>query len=228
MRGPRGARALAAAIAVLGAGCGMTHLQTARTVAPGTTTVTLGASLVDTSDRGTTVAGFPIVPLEVMVRHGLSERVDFGVRTFVGLGLLADAKWNLLPADRAAALSLSAGIGAASDGGFVGHVPVTLTASRALAPWLTPYLAIGYGAYWIFGRAPPDPTQSYAPRTWTGDGLLMLHAGVELARASGRALLLEYTYARPVVDDPGDFYGFGTNQFVSIAFHTGRDPTFSR
>ena len=26
----------------------------------------------------------------------------------------------------------------------------------------------------------------------------------------------------------GDFYGFGTNQFFSIAFHTGRAPTFSR
>jgi hypothetical protein len=212
----------------------MTHLQTARTVAPGTTVVTLAASIADTSDRGTKVNGVPIVPVDIMVRHGLSERVDFGVRTFLGPGLLADAKWSLLPPGRAAALSLSAGLGGAYDSGFVGHVPVTLTASATPRPWVTPYVAVGYGTYWIFGRAPPDPTlptlpaQSYAPRTWTGDGLLMLHAGVELARASGRALLLEYTYARPVVDDPGDFYGFGTNQFFSLAFHTGRDPTFSR
>jgi hypothetical protein len=119
-------------------------------------------------------------------------------------------------------------VGAASDSGFVLHVPVTLTASAALLPWLTPYVAVGYGTYWIFGRGPPDLATNYAPRTGTGDGLLMLHVGVELARASGRALMLEYTYARPVVDDPGDFYGFGTNQFFSLAFHTGSGPTFSR
>jgi hypothetical protein len=217
-----------AGLTALAGGCGMTHLQTARTVAPGTTVVTLGGSLVHTSDRGSTIQGVPIAAADVMVRHGVTDHFDFGVRSFVGLGLLADAKWNLLPADRATAVSLSAGAGAASDNGLVAHVPVTLTASRAFAPWFTPYLAVGYGAYWIFGRSPPDPYLSYAPRTGTGDGLLMLHAGIELARASGRAVLLEYTYALPVVDDPGDFYGFGTNQFFSIAFHTGRDPAFSR
>jgi hypothetical protein len=26
------------------------------------------------------------------------------------------------------------------------------------------------------------------------------------------------------VNDPGDFYGFATNQFFSIAFHTGGGP----
>jgi hypothetical protein len=227
-------RLAVAAGAALAAGCGMTHLQTARTAAPGTTVVTLGGSLIHTSDRGSTIDGVPIGALDIMVRHGLTERLDFGVRSFFGLGLLADAKWGLLRPDRATALSLSAGVGAARDAGtggdasFVAHVPVTLTASRALLPWLTPYLAVGYGAYWIFGRSPPDPSQSYAPRTWTGDGLLMIHAGIELARASGRAVMFEYTYARPVVDDPGDFYGFATNQFFSLAFHTGRDPTFSR
>ena len=62
----------------------------------------------------------------------------------------------------------------------------------------------------------------YAPRSYTGDGLLSLHAGIELVRASGRALLLEYSIATPIVDDPGDFYEFATNHFFSIAFHTGR------
>jgi hypothetical protein len=66
-----------------------------------------------------------------------------------------------------------------------------------------------------------DPTWTYAARTGTGDGLLMAHLGVELARASGRALLLEYTYARPILDDPGDSYTFTANHFFSIGFHSG-------
>ena len=210
-------------------GCGATRLQTARTVPRGETTTTVGASLVHAGDRGFTVEGAPLVGFELMVRHGATDRVDWGVRNFLGLGLLADAKWNLLPPDGRTALAVSAGIGGARDpSAGVAHVPVTVTASRTCLPWLTPYAAVGYGAYWIFGYGDHLTSASYAPRTWTGDGLLMLHVGVELARASGRAILLEYTYARPVVDDPGDFYGFATNQFLSLAFHTGREPPLSR
>ena len=56
----------------------------------------------------------------------------------------------------------------------------------------------------------------------------MLHAGIELTRATGRALLLEYSVGLPVVNDPGDFYGFATNHFFSIAFRTGRGSLYSR
>jgi hypothetical protein len=228
-----GRRAVPLVVLVLGlavaAGCGVTRLQTARTVPRGETRTTLAASLIHTSDRGFTLEGIPIASVDVMVRHGATDQVDWGVRTFLGLGLLVDGKWNLLPPEGATALAVSAGLGGARDAsGPVVHVPLTVTVSRAFLPWLTPYAAIGYGSYWIFGRTPPDPTPTYAPRTWTGDGLAMVHLGLELARASGRALLLEYTYARPVVDDPGDFYGFGTNHFFSIAFHTGRVPMLSR
>ena len=66
------------------------------------------------------------------------------------------------------------------------------------------------------------PGVSYAGRSYTGDGLLMLHAGIELTRATGRAFFLEYSVGLPVVNDPGDFYGFATNHFFSIAFRTGR------
>jgi len=56
----------------------------------------------------------------------------------------------------------------------------------------------------------------------------MLHIGVEFSRASGRALLLEYAHARPVVNDPSDFYSFTSNHFFSIGLHTGgtRTPTY--
>jgi hypothetical protein len=213
---------LAAAVVLAAAGCGVTRLQTARTVPDGETQTTLGASLVHLGDRGFSPEGIPAVPLELMIRHGAGQRVDWGIRNFFGLGVLGDVKWSLLAPDRPTALSISAGLGAAFDSGAVLHVPLVLTASHAVRPWLTPYAAVGYGSYWIVGYGEPRAGVSYAPRRGTGDGLLMLHAGIEFARASGRAVLLEYSVALPIVDDPGDFYGFATNQFISLAFHSGR------
>jgi len=226
----------AAALALLAvAGCGVARLETARTIPRGQTRTTVAASLVHTSDRGFTFEGVPIVPLDVMIRHGATDQVDWGVRLFFGLGLLADVKWNLLPARSRSALALTAGVGGAvvpntgaQSWARMGSVPVTLTASHAVRPWLTPYAAVGYGAYWIFDYGARDPTVTYAPRSWTGDGLVTLSAGVELARASGGALLVGYSYARPVVDDPGDLYKFAVSHVMSIGYRTGGGPTFSR
>ena len=69
------------------------------------------------------------------------------------------------------------------------HVPLTVSASHNVRPWFIPYAAVGYGTYWVIGYGDPTPGVSYAGRSYTGDGLLMLHAGVELTRATGRALL---------------------------------------
>jgi hypothetical protein len=209
------------------AGCGVTRLQTARTVPRGQTRTTVAASLIHTSDRGFG-DDFPLTPLDLMVRHGASDRVDWGVRLFFGAGALGDVKWNLLAPERRTAISLSTGLGAAYTGGGTVHVPVTISASHAVRSWFTPYAAVGYGVYWIFGYGTRDPAQSYAPRSGSGDGLLSLHAGVELARASGRALLLEYSYARPVVRDPGDSFEFAVSQIISIGFQTGRGSAFER
>jgi hypothetical protein len=213
------------AIALAATGCGVTRLQTARTVPDGETRTTIAASLVHLGDRGFAPEGLPApaVPLELMVRHGVGPRVDWGIRNFFGLGVLGDVKWNLLSPERPTALSVSGGFGAAFDSGAVLHVPLVLTASHAVRPWLTPYAAVGYGTYWIIGYGEPRAEVDYAPRRGTGDGLLMLHAGIELGRASGRALLLEYSVGLPIVNDPGDSYGFATNQFISLAFHGGGD-----
>jgi hypothetical protein len=156
--------------------------------------------------------------LDLMVRQGITDRVDWGLRIFFGLGLLGDVKWNLLAPERRTAFALSAGLGGAALPDSVVHVPLKLTLSHAVRSWLTPYGAIGYGAFWIFGYGDRQVGADYAARTWTGDGLAVAHLGIELARASGRALFLEYSYARPVVNDPGDFYGFAANQFFSIGF----------
>jgi hypothetical protein len=225
------ARRLALALGlVLLAGCGVTRLQSARTTPRGHTRTTIGASLVHLGDRGFSVLGdIPAAPVDILVRHGATDRVDWGIRLLLGLGLLGDVKWNLLDPARATALSVSAGVGGAVDSsaGLI-HVPLTVSASHNVRPWFIPYAAVGYGTYWVIGYGERTPGVSYAGRSYTGDGLLMLHAGIELTRATGRALFLEYGVGLPVVNDPGDSYGFATNHFFSIAFRTGRGNLYSR
>jgi hypothetical protein len=214
---------------VLAAGCGVTRLQSARTTPPGETRTTIGGSVVHLGDRGFHISGIPALPLDVMVRHGATDRVDWGIRLFFGLGLLGDVKWSLLDPARATAVAVSAGAGAGGDpSGGVVHLPIAITASHSVRPWFTPYAAVGYGTYWIIGYGDREPGVTYAGRSYTGDGLFMLHAGLELSRATGRALLLEYSVSVPVVNDPGDHYAFATNQFFSIGFRTGRDGFPSR
>lgn len=84
-------------LAVLGvvlvpAACGVTRMQTARTVPRGETQTTWAASLVHEGDRGISANGIPLVPVDVMVRHGDTDRVNWGIRLFDGLGLLGDVK----------------------------------------------------------------------------------------------------------------------------------------
>ena len=125
-------------------------------------------------------------------------------------------------------MAISGGFGAAADPEdserttTILHVPVTVTVSRDLTSWLAAYGAVGYGTFWILGRGERDPTALYPDRTVTGDGLLNLHVGVELSTSTGRAVMFEYGYLRPVVNDPGDFYSFAANHLFSIAFRTGR------
>jgi hypothetical protein len=214
-----GLLALAGALA---AGCGVTRLQTARTTPPGETRTTIGASLVRLGDRGYDVSGVTALPIDVMVRQGATDRIDWGLRLFFGLGVLCDVKRNLLDPSRATALSISVGLGGAFDAGEILHIPVTVSASHSVRPWFTPYAAVGYASYWIFDYGDRRSGVPYAARSWTGDGLLMLHAGLELSRATGRAVMFEYSVGVPVVNDPGDLYGFATNHFFSIAFRTGR------
>jgi hypothetical protein len=56
----------------------------------------------------------------------------------------------------------------------------------------------------------------------------MAYVGVELRRASGRALLLEYGRLIPVVTDPGHRYEFMPTNLFSIGFRTGEGSGFER
>ncbi|MEO5769931.1 MAG: hypothetical protein ABIS92_16375 [Polyangia bacterium] len=217
-------------------GCGVSRLQTARTVRVGETRVTLAGSYVHNALVGQRGASPTNFPFDLMIRHGATPHLDWGVRTFFGLGLLGDVKWNVLPPDYRTALAVSAGLAFAADPindvdrgqsrlAKIAHLPLSVTVSRAVVPWFTPYVALGYGNYWIFNYAPrpiePATTLLPAARSGSGDGVASLHIGVELSRASGRALLLEYGYSRPWgLHDLGDGYSFSPNHLFSIGFHT--------
>ena len=92
-RAPRVSSTVVLAVAIA-SGCGVTRLQTARTIPAGETRTTVGASLV-TNDLRDQV-WLSNLPVDVMVRYGVTPQTDFGVRLFFGLGALADVKWNLL------------------------------------------------------------------------------------------------------------------------------------
>ncbi|HEX7599489.1 MAG TPA: hypothetical protein VF518_14830, partial [Polyangia bacterium] len=119
---------------VAAAGCGVTRLQTARTVPRGETRTTVAAGIVTNDQENNFKSHVNGLPLDLMVRHGATDQIDWGLRLFLGLGLPADVKWNLVPAQSRTALALAGGFGAATDSGFesnkyaeVLHVPLHLT-----------------------------------------------------------------------------------------------------
>lgn len=221
---------------------GFAQLQTAKTLPPGKTRTTIGGTVVTSGlDNARRVSFTPPqaiipmfpLPIHLEVRHGVSDRVDFGVRLQWGLGALADVKVNLLPPEGRAALALSGGVGGAAwsnnDGFYILHVPVTLTASVEVAPWFTPYAAVGYRALWEWGRDDElmPGSQATSPMG-PGEGCVVAYVGIELRRASGRAVLFEYGRMIPVVHDAGHAYWIAPTNLFSIAFRTGEGQRFER
>lgn len=192
----------------LGSGCaGSALLQTARTVPAGEVRGTVGMGFVYNElvqARGLAVNNFPVV---VGVRYGLGEHTDLGLRN-LSSGLVLDAKHNFLAPESPLAVALLGGVGGVYGGTNVGdtsavHVPLGAVASYDLGP-VTPYAAVGYGAWWFIHPIQQTPGVAYAKRTWTGDGTLELRAGLELRVSQRVAILAEYGYTRPLVEDPGD------------------------
>jgi hypothetical protein len=202
---------------VLASGCttGVGQLQTARTLAPGEIRHMVSAGL-----DWNFMVDQRILPGNVIMqyagRYGVRDDLDVGLKLFFGLGALADAKLQVVHWPRLA-VSLQGGVGGAYDvmsSAEVVHVPLSLLASYRLVSSFTPYLGVGYGAFWVVNygddaNLPPGAT--LAPRAWHGDGVLMLHAGFELGFFRRVCLLLEYAQLRPIVEDPGDRYEFAVN-----------------
>jgi hypothetical protein len=218
-------RALAALLLLAGS-CtsGLGQLQTARTVPAGQLRQTLSAGY----DRNFMVDLRPTNPANLVLQYGarvgLGDNVDVGARLFFGLGALFDAKVQVVRRARLA-VSVLGGAGGAYDAessAEVVHAPFMLLASYHVAEWFAPYAAAGYGAFWIFNYGSErwlPPGSSAARRAWHGDGLMMLHAGLELGITQRTALLLEYGYLRPIVEDPGDHYEFAINHLFLAGVH---------
>ncbi len=205
----------------LTAGCGYGNLQTARTTPRGAIDIAVGQGFVynktielrhEADDGGASVA-IANLPIMINSRLGLTDRVDIGLRLFFVGGLMADTKVNFLNPKSPWALSGSGGFGAATDistkGAYLVHLPLTLRASYDFKFGLTPYVALGYSFYWIYGRdADPMVGATYLDRTGSGDHLVTAAVGLQYRLGRHVALLLEYNLWQPVVDDPGDFFSF--------------------
>jgi len=211
----RGRVVLAVAALSLSGCAGTALMQSARTLPKGEVDVTVGVGLLHNEmaeGRGYALSN---IPIQVGIRGGLTDQFEIGARSLMTLGLLIDAKYDLLPASSPLALSLmgSAG-GALFPGQSALHAPVAALASYDVGP-VTPYGSLGYGAWWFFYDADRVPGVRYASRTGTGDGTLDLRLGVELRLRGGVTVIAEYSYLRPVVDDPGDFYALASNHLVA-------------
>lgn len=204
-----------AVIALLAAGCATGQYQTAHTLPKGDLRVTISDAYL-TNESGRAI---PVLP-QLAVRYGFTQRLDAGASLFLSTGALLDGKYNLRSPTADLALAIRAGAGWATEflsNGSVFHLPVSVLASYRFGA-LEPYAAVGYGAYWVFGRRPPnfDPDTRYAARTGTGDGNLLVSAGLEWKLGRVVSLLFDYTLLQPLLDDPGDSFSFVRNHQVGI------------
>jgi hypothetical protein len=234
-------------VACLLSGCGFPLLQTARTVPPGRTQVTIGKTVLSSDLRNRReppslepqVAGVsnPILgPLEIALRRGITAQVDVGARLFFGPGLLLDAKLNLLPSRLPVALAIAAGVGGAIGptedsprASYYLGVPVSLLASVDAVSGLRPYAGIGYRGVWMWGS--DDPTlagTSYTTPDGRGEGLLLSSLGIDLGHADGWGVLLEYGYLAPLWHDPGQGYQFVSTHIIAIGLRIGPGAAFAR
>lgn len=231
--------ALAGVACCLAAGCGLAHLQTAKTLPRGKTRTTIGDTLITSGlENGRppqniapqVINPLALIPLHLQVRRGITDRIDIGGTLLWGIGIGGDVKVNLLPPEWRAALAVSGGVGGAvwlnNDGIYVLQVPATVTGSVEVAPWFTPYAAVGYRALWAWGADDQTMVGSQATSpTGAGEGWVAAFAGVELRRATGRAVLFEYGRIIPVTHDSGHAYWMAPSNMFSIAFRTGEGPS---
>ncbi len=205
-------------------GCGHGLMQTAKTAPAGELEMNLSAGYIHNEmveNRGHALTNMPV---QLGLRYGITDQVDVGASVFMGAGALLDGKYNFMPADHALALSLQAGLGLAygllSDNTSIVELPMRALISYQLPnARLTPYAGIGLTVFWVNNYEPenaPAPDQKQADRAGYGDGMLLASLGVELFSDSAVQMLLEYSYFRPVFDDPGDNFSFVDNHIFQV------------
>ncbi len=227
----RSSRALPVLLLLLTGCASLGRFGTARSVPPGDTDVWVALGYVHNRNVAERGVGTGNLPIEVGARHGVTEHLDLGLQTFLGLGGLLDAKYSLLGPENPLALAGTLGLGASAvmgSGESVLHVPVVLQASYRIGTRVTPYAGVGYGAFWIFSdeklEAPTTgsgTTFKEAARAGHGDGLLLLSVGVEVKLASKVRLLAQYGFVRELVSDRGDKFTFVPSQSFLLGAQFG-------
>ncbi len=223
-------RALLLAGLLLASGCGLGTLQTAKTTPRGTFATIVGGGFLyndSTAERESyTLDNFPQY---IAMRYGVTHKLDVGAKLFYFTGALADVKYNLMDHRSPLAVSLQAGLGGVASfsnfpiqpeyQGWFLHLPLTVLVSYELLGRLTPYAALGYSFNWVFDRnVKKKAGEQYAERAGHGDGNLSVAVGLEVAVTRTFAILVEYDFYTPVVDDPGDFFSFVDNHLVLVGF----------
>ena len=202
-------------------------MQTAKTVAKGKSSYSFGAVYQGNEVRKISPLSFSG---QFNFRHGVHDRVDFGIKQFFIAGLLADTKVNVLNPKSPVALSFSGGIGFALDPismDMILQIPIYTHFSYTVKNVFTPYATVGYETNWIFGREKPDEVSveegfDLAKRKGYGDGNLMINGGLEFHLGKKFFLMMEYIFRQPVVNDSGDYYKFLPNHFAGIGFRFER------
>jgi len=205
--------------------CSPGTLQTAKTTPPGHFDISLSAGYLHNEmvmkRKNPYTANFP---MGGGMSWALGPQLSMDIRCFMGLGAQSSIKYNFISPTQPFALAIQGGFGAAGNvdpslgSAFVSgtnaaivHIPVTLITSYDIGPWVTPYVSVGYGAYWIFGYKKyldVDPTATTEKRRGHGDGLLNTRAGLSIRLKRWLYIMAGYGYSRRVLDDPGDFYSF--------------------
>ncbi len=215
---PLGVLVTCMVLAVLASGCGLGVMHAARPTPAGATDITAGMGLLTNDNMDEGPGALPIIQLEV--RHGVTDRVDLGVRPFDTFGLVVDARVNMLDPDNAFALSATGGLGGSLDWGQGSNTAlahVGLFGEFQGTDAAVPYVGGMLTNYWFFGREQPatEMPGEVVEQAYHGDGVLALTAGLALWE---RAILVEYSYWTPVYNDPGDFFALIDNHVVSLVF----------
>jgi hypothetical protein len=216
--------ALAVVATALLGGCSFGTFQTAHTQAPATVSVTPGVAQVFNSiddEQGRELA--TNVGAQLGGRVGITERLDAGVGTFLGMGVKADAKVNVLDPQRKLAVAPRLGAGRRWIQREIWMVEGGVIASYRVFDWFEPYLGLTFANHWIEPEPPRiDLPPGVVGSSGTGDGLLQLSLGVELAATRHFAVLAEYGHWFVLNNDPGDYYRFLPTNIAGLAVRIGR------
>jgi hypothetical protein len=176
-----------------------------------------------TRDREQGRSAYTNLGFEPSARVGLGRHVDVGVGGFLLSGGRADVKLNLLAPDERLAIAPRLGVGyQVNHAIFMAELGVV--ESYRLVPWLEPYGGLALADHWIGNYDAPDSPpvrQTFAARTYSGDGLLKANLGVAFMPSSDVTLMVEYGHWFFLFDDPGDFYSFLPADVLGAAIRFG-------